>query len=240
MPKSFEKESKNSEKGSMKVLVCYFKTGTSEHAARSCRPCLLFGSDGFDLLRELRLVLSSLDAEDGDAPSAVRVLVVVERRAGVLHDLGEVVLVLLLHVRERDARRVLLVHQLAEASLALHDRVRHVLLAAEGRQPDNQLDGLHVVSDRDELRLAALDQVSHVVQTVLDHDGLLRGGQGLVLLLRLLHRLRKVQAALLALLSLLRLHLAQQAEQVGSALLVESHLELVQSRGSFQTLHQNA
>lgn len=55
------------------------------------------------------------------------------------------------------------------AYLPLHDAVRDAHLAAESRQPDDELDGVDVVGDDDEGCLLLLDQGGHVLKTKLDH-----------------------------------------------------------------------
>lgn len=53
--------------------------------------------------------------------------------------------------------------------LPLHDAVGDAHLAAEGGQPYDELNGVHVVGDHDEGRLLLLDESSHVLETELDH-----------------------------------------------------------------------
>lgn len=59
--------------------------------------------------------------------------------------------------------------QLHITDLALHDAVRHAHLAAEGGEPDHQLDGVDVVRDHNERRLLLLDEGGHVLEAELDH-----------------------------------------------------------------------
>lgn len=60
-----------------------------------------------------------------------------------------------------------------EARLALDDDVRDAHLAAERGEEDDELDGVNVVRDDDEVRLLRLNQRDDVVQAVLDEEGLL-------------------------------------------------------------------
>ena len=64
-------------------------------------------------------------------------------------------------------------HDSAQTSLALDDAVGNTHLAAQGRQEDNQLDGIDVVGDQNQRGLLILDQADNVVETVLDGVGLL-------------------------------------------------------------------
>ena len=61
-----------------------------------------------------------------------------------------------------------------EARLALDDDVRNAHLAAESGEEDDELDGVDVVRDDDEVRLLRLDERDDVVEAVLDEEGLLR------------------------------------------------------------------
>merc|ERR1719305_1156382 len=86
-----------------------------------------------DLLRALLLHrdVLALQAHDAATPAAAVLRVLVEGGHEVLAELLELVLVLALHSRHRDAGRRLLAHELAEAGLALDEAVRHLLLPAE-------------------------------------------------------------------------------------------------------------
>jgi hypothetical protein len=55
----------------------------------------------------------------------------------------------------------------------LDDAVWHAHLLAQCGQPHHQLNGVHVVGNHHQLRLAALNQSGHVVEAKLDHQGLL-------------------------------------------------------------------
>ena len=68
----------------------------------------------------------------------------------------------------------LLVDDCAETSLALDDGVRDTHLLAERRQEDDELDGVDIVGDNNEVGLLRLDESNTVVETVLDEEGLLR------------------------------------------------------------------
>jgi hypothetical protein len=58
----------------------------------------------------------------------------------------------------------------------LDDGVGHAGLAAQRGQPDHQLNGVDIVRDHHQLRLAALNQRGDVVEAVLHHQGLLLVG----------------------------------------------------------------
>ena len=118
----------------------------------------------------------------------------------------------------------------------LDNAVGHAHLPAKRWQPDDQLDGVHVVRDAHHLRLAALDQGGDVVQAELDNDRLL-----LLSLLascaRLCLRLEPVPLLLLVLGAVLE----QQLEQRLGLVLVHclGH-ELVDDRGHLEAHAQHA
>ena len=83
--------------------------------------------------------------------------------------LAELVNILLVHVNDGQARGLLLVHHLSQSRLALDDGVGDSLALAEGRQPNNQLNGFDIVRDQNKLGFLLLNQSSDVVQSKLDH-----------------------------------------------------------------------
>jgi len=67
----------------------------------------------------------------------------------------------------------LLVNNGTEPGLALHYRVGDTHLAAQRGKEDNQLNGVNVVGNQDQLRLLVLDETDDVVETELGGVGLL-------------------------------------------------------------------
>ena len=61
----------------------------------------------------------------------------------------------------------------AETSLTLDNNVGYTHLAAEGREEDDEFDGVNVMSDNDEGSLLGLNEGNDVVQTVLREKRLL-------------------------------------------------------------------
>ena len=59
-------------------------------------------------------------------------------------------------------------NELAEGSFSLDEAVGDVHLFAELGEPDDELEGLDVVGDDDQLGLFILDQLGDVVETKLD------------------------------------------------------------------------
>ena len=89
------------------------------------------------------------------------------------HNSSKLTLVLALHLLDGQDSRGLLVDDRAETGLALDNDVGHTHLAAEGREEDNELDGVDVVGNDDESGLLGFDESDNVVETVLDEEGLL-------------------------------------------------------------------
>ena len=119
---------------------------------------------------------------------------------GSSDDGSELLLVFAPHFLESKDSGSLLVNDCAETGLGFNNHVRDTHLAAEGREEDDELDGVDVVRDNDERGLLRLDERNAVVEPVLDEErlfgvfrrlfalsGVLRDGveAGLLLLLRL-------------------------------------------------------
>jgi hypothetical protein len=88
-------------------------------------------------------------------------------------ELGELGLVLGADLGKGEDSSSLLVNDGTETGLALDDNVGDTHLAAEGREEDNELDGVDVVGDQDEGGLLVLDEADNVVETELGGVGLL-------------------------------------------------------------------
>ena len=126
----------------------------------------------------------------------------------------------------------LLVDECTETSLTLDNTVRDTHLTAESREPENQLNGVNIISNDDQLGLLGLNQSGNVVDTVLDDNGLVSLGNFLLL------RLGKSSGTeTLTLLSLgLGSVLVHQLEDLSSSVLVQNVGELVKSRRDLKTL----
>ena len=81
--------------------------------------------------------------------------------------LAQLRLVLGLDLSQGDDGGGLLVHNRAQAGLALDDGIWHAHLAAQSGEEHNQLDGVDIVGDQDKGRLLVLNQTNNVVQTIL-------------------------------------------------------------------------
>lgn len=120
----------------------------------------------------------------------------------------------------------------SETSLALDDGVRNTHLAAESGEEDNQLNGVDVVSNKDERGLLVLNETNNVVETILDGVGLL----GDILLLLALSNGGGLLEETLLLLSLgLRAVLVEELEGLGSSVAVEGVGELGNRRRDLET-----
>ena len=143
---------------------------------RACSNCsdhgLLGELDFHELLASGHHVLV-LDAHDTTTPGSGQLGVVVvlglEERAELL----EVNEVLASHLGEGDASGSLEVNKLAEVGLAANEAVGDTLLAAESGQVHDELDGVDIVGDHDQLGLVLLNQGGDVVETELEVHWLL-------------------------------------------------------------------
>jgi len=143
----------------------------------------------------------------------------------------EILLVLLADGGDARSGAGLLSDELSESGLGLDDAERHVFLAAESRQPADELDRIDIMSDDDELGLLLLNQISDVVETELDDarslslDVLLVGFVSETLLLFSLS---------------LRSQLLQQSRKLRELGLVAGVLELRDRRRDLEALQQDA
>jgi len=163
------------------------------------------------------------------------VLVVVLQE--VLRQSLELSSVFLADVGDGDTSGRLLVDQLSESGFALDEAIGDVFVTAEMRQPDDQFDGVNVVSNDDELSLALFDESSHVVQAALEELGL--GGLGLLFVLGVLV-LGSLQKTALLLGSGLGFVLGEELEKSLGLISGESVGELVDDGRDLQTLEENS
>lgn len=105
-------------------------------------------------------------------PLTTELSVVHELGVGHVDDALESGLILGLDLSEGNNGSLLLVHNLAKTSLVVNDNVRDTHLAAESRQPNDELNGVDVGGDDDKLGLLVLNEVSNVVQAEFGDNGL--------------------------------------------------------------------
>lgn len=130
-------------------------------------------------------------------------------------------------VLDGDGGGGLLVDDGTESGLVLDNDVGDSHLPAESGEEDDELDGVNVVGDDDEVGLLGLDEGDDVVESVLDKVGLLVGRlllDGLVTGGNLGLGLRQ-ESSLLLLLGL-GLVLVEEGEELGGGVLVEGVREL--------------
>lgn len=162
-------------------------------------------------------------------PLALNVLVELSMEG--LSQLLQLGLIILVDLGQGNDGGGLEVSQGTQTSLSLDNGEWDVHLSAKGRKPEDQLDGVNVVSDDDQLGLLLLDEGSHVLQTELKGGG--RGSRGGVL-----GSSGGLQALQLGLL-VLRLVLDEKLEQLSSLVLVQGAAELVDGRGHLQSLKKD-
>jgi len=88
-----------------------------------------------------------------------------------LDEIGEVFLVFLIHLNNSKSSCRFLVHYLAQASLAFHNQIWDTLFSAQRWQPQYKLNGIHIVSNNDQLGCLLLNEGSYVIQTELNELG---------------------------------------------------------------------
>lgn len=125
----------------------------------------------------------------------------------------------------------LLVDDSSKTSLALDDGVRDTHLAAQGRQENDELDGINIVGDKDQGGLLVLDQTNDVVETILDSIRLLAD---VLLLLALLDGGSLLHEALLLLRLGLGAVLVEKLEGLSGGIAVKNLLELRNCGGDLQ------
>lgn len=172
-----------------------------------------------------------LDSHDATSPLAAECLVLVELLHELVAEGSKILEIFLVDLSECEARGRLLVHNLTEGSLSAHKAEGNFLLAAEGGQVDNRFDGVHIVSNHNELCLVLLDESGHVRETKLDI-------YGLGALVRLLCLCGSLKAQLFVLLSLGGV-LRQKLEELVGLVLVKSVLELRNGWWYLKTLHED-
>ena len=153
---------------------------------------------------------------------------VVEVGLDGLDEGSEVLLVFGGNVTEGNSGGGLLVDEGTQTSLTLDNAVRDSHLATEGREPDNQFDGINVVSNDNELSLLGFNESGDVVQTILDTNWLLSLFDSLT---SSLGSGSSSQTLLLFDLAF-RLVLVEQAEELGGSVLIQGTGELVNGWGN--------
>jgi len=200
----------------------------------------LFGQSSSSLLGDDSVLSllggSSLNTKLTSSPGLSDLGVLVEAIRGTGCDCLESAHITSVNIGESQCGGSLLVDDSTEARLALDDDVGDVHLSAKSGQPDNELNGLDVVSNHDKLGLLLLNQSGDVVQSVLDAVDLGRWLSDLgVLVLG-----GGSQQSSLLLNSSLGSVLVQQLEQLNGRWLVSSSGELVERGGNLQSVQQDS
>jgi len=112
-----------------------------------------------------------LHSHDTTTPLSLEILVLVKRGLEGLNQDIQVLLVLLLGGTNSSTGTGFLSNQLTELGLsALDDAESNTSLSTEGREEEDEFDGIDIVSDEDEFGLLLLDELGDVVDSVLE-DG---------------------------------------------------------------------
>jgi len=201
-------------------------------ASKSCSHVSLLGELDFSNSLSAGHHVLVLDTHDTTAPGSAELVVVIEESLEGLAEGLEVLEVFLVDFGQGNAGSGLGVDQLSEVGLAAHEAVWDSLLSAESREVHDQLNGVDVMGDDDELGLVLLNEGSDVVEAELEVDGLGGLGSGTVL--------GSILEAELLLLSGLGRVFGKQFKELGSLIFVDSLLELVDCGGHLQALHKNS
>ena len=113
-----------------------------------------------------------LDTHDTTTPVTTLLLVVVELFAEGDRELLKVLEVLLVNLGKGNAGSGLHVAELAKVGFSTDKAVWNILSTAKGRQVNDSLDGVNVVSDNNQLGNTLFDKGGDVVETELDVDWL--------------------------------------------------------------------
>jgi len=144
---------------------------------------------------------------------------------------SKIALILALDLLESNNGSGLLVDDCPKTGLALDDDIGDTHLAAKGREEDNELNGVNIVSDDNESSLLGLDERDDVVETVLGVERL--GGLDLLLLGN--GGGGGLKTSLLFEFAL-RAVLVEELEELSSRVLVEGVRELGNGGGDLETL----
>lgn len=126
-------------------------------------------------------------------------------------------------------------HKGSQSALSLKDAERNIHLTAKSRQPHNEFDGVHIVSNDHKLCFLLLDKGGDVLEAELKDRS--RGSSGSSLAIR--GGLGSILNALgLGLLGL-RAVLYKDLQQLGGLVLVDGVRELVDCRGNFKSLEKD-
>lgn len=178
--------------------------------------------------------MSVLDTKDTAAIDLSDSRVLVEERSEVGRKLLKILLILLLNLSESKAGSGLLVDEGTESGLSLNEAVRNIVLSAESRKVENELDGVDVVGDDNELGLSVLDEGGDVGKSELNNDGLLSGLLFTSLISGFL--LESLDLGL----SGLGLILGEKLEELVGLVSLESVRELSDLRGDLKSGHQDS
>lgn len=130
-----------------------------------------------------------LDTHDTTAPLSVELSIIIVLGLELGAELFEVDEVFSANISKCNAGSSLQVDEFAKVCLATDEAEGHTLLSAKSGQMDNELDGIDVVGDDDELGLVLFNKSGYVVQAKLEVHGLLSlfsGSRGLSTCLSLL------------------------------------------------------
>lgn len=114
-----------------------------------------------------------LDSHDSSSPVLSHLGIVHVLASEVLLEGLEILIIFLSHVSQSNGSCGLLMDELSESGLALHNAEWHILLSAQGREEDNQFNWVDVVGNGNELGISTFDKLSDVAEPVFQGNWLL-------------------------------------------------------------------
>jgi len=176
-----------------------------------------------------------LETQFTSTPGSSEVRVVVVRESEVLQQSFEFSLVLLGDVLQGNGGGSLLTDELAESCLTLDETERNIHLSAELGEPDNQFNGVDIVSNDDESSLLLFNELGDVVKTELKNLGSLC----FFSLLAFSLSLSSSSKSLLLLDLVFRGVVLQESEEGTGLVSVDGLGELVECGGDLKTLKKD-
>jgi len=239
----------------MSITRCirwYINSNTEDPSIKECRESSNIDRQRF-MLYTAQLETSLLDLFVGDSsfsgilnvlgletqftstPGSSEVSVVVVGESEVLQQGFEFSLVLLGDILKSNGGSSLLTDELTESCLTLDEAERNVHLSAELGEPDNQFDGVDIVSDDDESSLLLFNELGDVVKTELKNLGSL----GFFSLLAFSLSLSSSSKSLLLLGLVFRSVVLQESEEGTGLVSVDGLGELVKCGGDLKSFKKN-
>jgi len=174
-----------------------------------------------------------LDTHNTTSPGSAHLLVFVELELESGGEFLEIDHVFLVVFGDSDTGGGLLVDESTESGLSSNEAVGNILLSAEGREEAHDFDGIDVVGNDNEFGSTVFNELSDVVKTELEEDGL---GSGLILGGTSGNGLQSVGFGLAG----LRRVLGEELKEVSSLSFIDGVGELGNAWWDLESLHEDS